>query len=254
MADELRFLGYPDTRATFQEQYRDFLKNCDPFVTVAARLVTHKSKTQHQDAVLDQCILAWDMFAALTMLVATGFPIPAVGLARNLMEVVMGALLLTDHPEFLNDFSNEAEYVILKIMHLNHASEMDQAQEERYSRFKEYFGNRGWYRTSVGDLADRVGFGIAYDTFYREACTITHGGALPLLTPRYGVGCRDIEPTPETEGGRDYGRMALQYATHMIFTLLEKANLVFKLGFDEQVAEFWTNFESRGWFRNTPLA
>ena len=86
---------------------------------------------------------------------------------------------------------------------------------------KDRYGNRGWYRMSIEDLAKATGFEPAYDTFYREACTITHAGALPLLTPRYGVGCRDIETTNETADGRDYGSMALVYAVHMIFSMFE---------------------------------
>src|SRR5882724_321099 len=122
MDGDLRFLGYPDTRSTFQNEYPGLLKDCVPFVTVAEYLITQEPKTEHENAVLDQCSRAWDIFAAVTMLVATGFPIPAIALTRNLIEVVMGGIFLTDHPELLNDFVDEAKYVLLKIMHANHAN------------------------------------------------------------------------------------------------------------------------------------
>ena len=160
----------------------------------------------------------------------------------------MGAQYLTDHPEKLQDFKDEADYVILKVLKNIHEDTMTQAEKARYKELKDKFGNRGWHRLSVEGLAKATKFESAYDTFYREACAITHGSALPLLTPRYGVGCRDIEPTEETAEGRDYGAMALIYGTHLIFSILEWTNLKFGFGYDADLKQFWESCERRGWF------
>jgi len=104
----------------------------------------------------------------------------------------------------------------------------------------------------IGDLATSVGFKGAYDTFYVESSSITHGGSLPLLTPRYGVGCKDLDATAETAEGRDYGTMALLFATHFVFSLFQKANEGLRLEYDDLLQESWKKFRSLGWFVDPP--
>ena len=243
-----RFLGYPDAREAFATKYPDFIEDCEGLVRFVAKIMEREPPSEHESALYSQIGFAWELFAAVVMLVSTGFPLAAVALGRSLMEAVMGARYLTDHPEKLGNFRDEAEYVVLKVMKNLHEDTMEPSQKDRYKELKDRYGNRGWYRMSIEDLAKATGFEPAYDTFYREACTITHAGALPLLTPRYGVGCRDIETTNETADGRDYGSMALVYAVHMIFSMFEWTNLKCNLGYDQDLKEFWESCERRGWF------
>jgi Family of unknown function (DUF5677) len=242
------FLGYPDAREAFITKYPKFIEDCEPLVRFVDKIKEREPPNEPESALYSQIGFAWELFAAVVTLVSAGFPLAAIALGRSLMEAVMGARYLTDHPERLGHFRDEAEYVVLKVMKNLHEGTMEQGQKDRYKELRDRYGNRGWHGMSIEDLARETGFGPAYDTFYREACTITHAGALPLLTPRYGVGCRDIEATDETADGRDYGSMALIYAVHMIFSMLEWSDLKCNFGYDQDLKQFWESCERRGWF------
>ena len=87
--------------------------------------------SEHESALYSQIGFAWELFAAVVMLVSTGFPL-AVALGRSLMD--MGARYLTDHPEELGNFRDEAEYVVLKVMKNLHEDTMEPSQKDRYRR------------------------------------------------------------------------------------------------------------------------
>ncbi|MBI4910751.1 MAG: hypothetical protein HY820_44465 [Acidobacteria bacterium] len=241
---QTRFLGFEGGSAAFNRRYPDFLSDCDPLLRFMAGINQRAAPDEHQDVVCSQLLFCWELFASIVRLVETGLPAAPVALGRNLMESVMGCIHLTDHPEKLQDFMDEAEYVILKIR----KPEPGSAEEARYRQLKVRFGNQGWYCMSVAALAKATGFESAYETFYREACTITHGGALPLLIPRSGIGTRDIEATEDPTGTRDYATMALQYATLLIFSVCQYTNAKLSLGYEDDLKKFWDSCERRGWF------
>lgn len=226
-------LGYPDSRPAFEAKFPGFVDGCEPFVRFVTKLSQFHCREAHQEAVVNQCVVAWDIYVAVVVLVSNGFPVPAMVLCRNLFEVTIGTLYLTDNPPKLSDFLDHGKLLPLELMaNSPHASP---AIKSQYRKLKARFGMFGWYGMKISALAEIVGFGELYNTFYKEACSIAHAGSFVSLIPRYGVGCRQLGDLGD---GRDYAKLALGSASLIIYLLFQKVDTTFNLRADNDILQF----------------
>jgi hypothetical protein len=244
------FLGFPATTDAFDESFPSLVGDCELLAEFVQHVLADRKTSDHENAVSNLCGFAWEMFASVVKLVSANFSLPSMSQLRALAETVMSGLYLTEHPELLHDFFDGSSYTILRIMHLKHATTLTDERRGEYLRLKVKFGSRGWHGKSVADLAEELGMGELYQTFYVEASNIAHGGSLALIVPRYGVGTR-LTLSDEVAGfGRDYASMSLSGAVMLIHLLFVAVNEKFQLGEGSLLDRFWDRMKRRFHFED----
>lgn len=178
----------------------------------ANKILTAPQSSVHFEAVQAQCAVAVEVYTGIQELVDAQNGISAHALVRTLFETIIGAVMLSNHPDKLEDFGKHGKLTLLRLARSITAGTLVKKQmtttfkrvaDAEYQALYDYFKpTRNWYRLKREDAFDEAFHGAElyqsfYDGFYGRTSAIAHGEPFNVfqhqdteaktwrITPRY---------------------------------------------------------------------
>ena len=229
-----------------------FLNDLQPLMAVSEQLLAVVPDTEFKRAVNGQIDVAIEHYGGMLAMSANGFGLPAEALARNLFDLVTGTLYLMQNSTLLPDFIEFGQLSVYRLMRNlrpvdpqhQHAQARDLASTNaEFTRLKAKFDRKNfWHRKQIAEIAETVGMGQLYKTFYKVTSGITHGSSYPILSRdenlEWLIGFRRADWHRYVKESVVFGYLMLGYlfteAFHLFYltdvkTLDNMANIAMKL-------------------------
>jgi hypothetical protein len=208
----------PEYLEQLRARFPDYEVDAKAIANIGMKINFHESPELHTAAVVNQCRVAWETMNSIHCLAGYDYGLGAMGLCRNLFELVVGTIFLIENPSTLQDFIDFGKTVAYEVTEaLGAESKFLSAfkQQTDYDRLKKHFGREKWHRKNIKELVEAVGMQRLYGSFYKEASSIAHGDSFITLG---------------FHGGRwqlsgDVHRWSHYCETSVIFSLLLMVNL-----------------------------
>lgn len=154
---------------------------------LADKISTAPKTSNHFEAVRAQCIVAVRLYAGVLQLVSVEDGISAQALLRSLFETIVGAVILSKHPEKLEDFGKHGKLTLLRM-----ARSMDEssafakkqisrtlkksADAECATLIAHFRPTYNWHMLKRKDAFDEAELPKNfYEAFYARASAVAHG-------------------------------------------------------------------------------
>ncbi len=214
----------PEYLDNLQKAYPQLMQLTLPVVLMGTRVNSiQNGDDDHTNLCVNQCRVAWELWNSVCCLAGYDYGLGAMGMCRNLFELVAGTIFLIEHPEKTYDFVDYGKKIAYELVKDMKASDeylkaFDSVAD--YESLRDRFGKQGWHGTTVKGLVEEVGMGDLYKTFYKEASSIAHGDS--FVTLRYKNATWQL--TRGIDEWRPYVETALRFALTLMTLLYFTAN------------------------------
>jgi hypothetical protein len=216
MADRI-----PEYLEQLKARFPDYEADARAIANIGGKINCHESSERHITVVVNQCRVAWETMNSIHCLAGYDYGLGAMGLCRNLFELVVGTIFLIENPSTLQDFLDYGKIVAYEVSEALGADGKFLSAfklQADYDRLKKHFGREKWHRKRIKELVEAVGMQRLYGSFYKEASSIAHGDSFISLG---------------FHGGRwqlsgDVHSWSHYCETSVIFSLLLMANLYYR--------------------------
>ncbi len=154
---------------------------------LADKISTAPKASDHFEAVRAQCIVAVRLYTGVLQLVSVEDGISAQALLRTLFETIVGAVILSKHPEKLGDFSKHGKLTLLRMARsMDESSAFAKKHEARSLKkaadaecatlIAHFRPTHNWHMLKRKDAFDEAELPKNfYEAFYARASAVAHG-------------------------------------------------------------------------------
>lgn len=219
-----------------------------PVILMGTRVNSiQNGEDDHTNLCVNQCRVAWELWNSICCLAGYDYGLGAMGMCRNLFELVAGTIFLIEHSEKTYDFVDYGKKIVCELARDMNASNeylkaLDSAAD--YANLKVKFGKRGWHGTDIKGLVESVRMGDLYKTFYKEASSIAHGDSFATL--RYKNATWQL--TRGVDEWRKYVETSLEFSLSLMTLLYFTANTRLNLPCVAQAHELAELMKNSGLF------
>jgi hypothetical protein len=220
-------------------------------VALSRKLLSAPSNSDHFAAVQAQCGVAIELHGGVLQLVDTKNGLAAFAVVRSLFETVIGAVILANHPEKLQDFGTFGRMTLLRLarsiadgtlakkqMTVTLKAAADAEYDALYKSFKP---TKNWHKMIREDAFNEAFqgakiFGTFYDGFYGRTSAIAHGEPFNVfrhLDAEAKTWKIEVRPT---EWKEKWPLMAETMSDFLMLHLVERISKTFALGLEAE----WT--------------
>lgn len=174
----------PDYVANLKRQHQDYELDMAALGQLGSKINEWVAIEKHPYAVICQCQVAWEIMNSVHCLVAYDHGLAALGLSRNLFEVICGTIYLVQHPEKTQDFIDYGKKIAFEVAESMGATPTFLAAFRKQADSQEIqarFGKKPWHNRDVKFIVEEAGMSGLYKSFYKESSSIAHGDSYPLL-------------------------------------------------------------------------
>jgi hypothetical protein len=247
--------GYPEFWQTSHDSCPGFYDNTHALILLENEIFGQALSEPLHKVLRQVAKTIANSFGALITLALNGHGHDAVRVARSMFEGAVTARYLQLHPDRVQEYLDF--YWVQKKRFYDYLVRNDPAAAgkipaevvdeftKEFRAVRHRFENRkkklreGWGRTPLSQMAEAVGMGELYDTFYRWASSIHHVDITGLLAHSDGQSL-DVNVSPTL----DCAREALIMGHNATITCLAVLNDEAKLGFDSRLEEAADTFKS----------
>jgi hypothetical protein len=227
----------PEYLHHLQKAHPQLMQLALPVVLMRTRVNSiQNGDDDHTNLCVNQCRVAWELWNSICCLAGYDYGLGAMGMCRNLFELVAGTIFLIEHPEKTYDFvdyGKKVAYELVKEMGADDKYTKAFASVADYESLIVRFGKHGWHGTNIRGVVEAIGMGELYKTFYKEASSIAHGDS--FVTLRYKNATWQL--TRGVDEWRTYVETALRFALSLMTLLYFVANTRLNLPYVAQAHE-----------------
>ncbi|MFZ0334997.1 MAG: DUF5677 domain-containing protein [Candidatus Acidiferrales bacterium] len=219
--------------------------------SLANKILTAPKANKHFDAVQAQCAVAVEVYTGILQLAAAQNGLSASALVRTLFETIIGAVVLANHPEKLEDFGNQGKLTLLRLARSIREGSLvnkqitktlrDVANAEYDTLYAFFKPTKNWHKLTR-EYAFKEAFEGAplyetfYDSFYGRTSAIAHGEPFNVFRHLDAEAKTWKIEARYTEWREKWPVLAEVMAMFLLLHLIERVSKAFALGLEAEYA------------------
>jgi hypothetical protein len=225
-------------------------KESQKVIILLQKLLSAPSTSEHFTAVQAQCAVASEVYIGVLQLADGKNGLAASALVRTLFETIIGAIILANRPEKLQDFGKHGKMMLLRLAlsitdgtlvnKEQTKSTKDIANVEYDALYKEFKPSKNWHKMMRED-AFKEAFQNAklglkfYDGFYGRTSAISHGEPFNVFQ-RVDVELKTWKLTARSsEWHEKWPMMAEVMSMFLMLHLVNRVSAAFSLGLEAEM-------------------
>ena len=105
----------PEYLEQLRARFPDYEVDAKAIANIGGKINRHESCELHTAVVVNQCRVAWETMNSIHCLAGYDYGLGAMGLCRNLFELVVGTIFLIENPSTLQDFIDYGKTVAYEV-------------------------------------------------------------------------------------------------------------------------------------------